>query len=957
MKRQIQTSRLTRPPYSGYRINRMIQVVRVFFLGTIILGGLLMAQGNNTRLQAQENSTTEIFLPMIANNVESVPREDTDPIPTPTTGVSPTVVPTDASQPVPTATDGPASTATTSPTATATNSLPPTAIATGGPPPTATPTATPVLLTRIFRGDDGHALYLTERDGTVTGFGEHPGLGYAYVLQGTLSGNQIDANFWDIPKGTRKTNGTITLQVSQGGARLVRKSSSQPIGADTWEEIAPESVPWPGPKDAGYPGLSAGNFTGRFRSDTNDRHYVREVGGTIVAVAESGAAINGRPVKVTVYIGKRTTQSIPVAGYNNLQIHALGTYASVPKGITQEDGSYAYRMATNRNTMLIRDNAYVGQLSPDYVIDWDAFAEYIDNQLAGTVVGYGYAIGQGTTLKRANAGGHRQLAVDGSQLPFTTQSQAQAFSTSKTITAIAMAKALHERGLSVDDTIESHLPPCWTLGSNVEYVTFRNLMDHTSGFSRGIFGTTPYENLKNMVANGSTGTYKDGKFGGAYQYNNVAYSLMRYLVPMVDDPTTRIPFSMPLCGAASDLLNKNISLKFEEYLVDELFTPIGATVAFNPTGDVANLYSLYNPGLPGIPPNPNGYLNSGAGYVAISPLSFQKLLGAFDQGLIVPKQLVQEMYMGRMGFDPPTVGALGDYHFKNGRPPYVGCNYDGRSQLLVYPEGVHAWLTINSHSTDEVIEWYFDETGAAEYSGALKWGKTRDAPAVGDFDHDGKVDDIVAFRSSTAHWYIDYDADGNADKEVVGWGTCEDKPVVGDFDRDGYSDDIGVFRPETGQWFFDTNLDGVNDVVIDGWGSISDQPVAGDFDKDGYVDDIGLFRGSNQHWYFSYNLSGDTDAELANWGQNGDRAIVGDFDGDGIRNDIGVFRSSNKTIYFDYDMTGSVDATLADVGQSKDIPIVGDFDGDGRVNETGMVRQTSINLATILREAFDRALR
>ena len=67
--------------------------------------------------------------------------------------------------------------------------LPAKAKTTTTPPPSPTPTVMVDPLTRIYRGDDGGALYLRHVGEKVYGFGEHPGLKYAYVLTGTVSGD------------------------------------------------------------------------------------------------------------------------------------------------------------------------------------------------------------------------------------------------------------------------------------------------------------------------------------------------------------------------------------------------------------------------------------------------------------------------------------------------------------------------------------------------------------------------------------------------------------------------------------------------------------------------------------------------------------------------------------------------------------------------------------------------
>jgi hypothetical protein len=160
-------------------------------------------------------------------------------------------------------------------------------------------------ITRIYRGSDGSALYLRELDNAVYGFGEHPGKKYAYVLRGTLQGDRISAKFWDIPKGTRTATGTVELQVSQLGGRLVRKSGSSLIGANTWEVIAPGSFPWPVKLAAGFQKFAISDLDGAFEGEDGSRHYIREFEGDVVWVAEAPAQPQTRPAWVSVFVGKR----------------------------------------------------------------------------------------------------------------------------------------------------------------------------------------------------------------------------------------------------------------------------------------------------------------------------------------------------------------------------------------------------------------------------------------------------------------------------------------------------------------------------------------------------------------------------------------------------------------------------------------------------------------------------
>ncbi|MBM4025967.1 MAG: calcium-binding protein [Planctomycetes bacterium] len=116
--------------------------------------------------------------------------------------------------------------------------------------------------------------------------------------------------------------------------------------------------------------------------------------------------------------------------------------------------------------------------------------------------------------------------------------------------------------------------------------------------------------------------------------------------------------------------------------------------------------------------------------------------------------------------------------------------------------------------------------------------------------------------------------------------TGGDRPVVGDFDRDGRNDDVAVFRAATGTWYYDYNQDGTADATSH-WAEPGDIPLAGDFDGDGQIDDVAVFRPGNCMWYFDYSHNGTTDRTSGPWGNPGDIPFAGSFDTDRKCDDVG----------------------------------------------------------------------
>ena len=94
------------------------------------------------------------------------------------------------------------------------------------------------------------------------------------------------------------------------------------------------------------------------------------------------------------------------------------------------------------------------------------------------------------------------------------------------------------------------------------------------------------------------------------------------------------------------------------------------------------------------------HLHAGAGYLAISAKAYARFLSALDAGLIVPKQLANEMKGvpgNRMGFDTSITGELGEYTWKNGGCPSSNGTKPGCSTLaMVFPNGMQAYIAINS---------------------------------------------------------------------------------------------------------------------------------------------------------------------------------------------------------------------------------------------------------------------
>jgi CubicO group peptidase (beta-lactamase class C family) len=557
-----------------------------------------------------------------------------------------------------------------------------------------------VALTRIYRAQDGGFLYLRQLGSDVYGFGEHPSGSYAYVLVGRVTGDRIDGSWWDVPKGAlRKVNkGVLALRWSLNGARIDR-SGGDDLGPRTFIAVQPTGISWPNLRAAGFQSTTSADLDGAFVGDDGSRHYVRETSFNTVWVGERASQPGERPGWVTVFAGKRKG-----TGFS-------GTYVDVPKGVELRSGSFgAALVGTTRTLFLSQVGATrTKQLAPDYAIDWDGFVNGVAKEIDGRVVGEAFALAHSGAIIRSHAWGFRRHAIDGNPLPFTTKTQAQTASAAKLISATAIIKALRDRGLDVDARAAPFLPSCIKQGPGVSTLTFREILSHKTGLrgARGFDkeescnGRDPYDCLLDVLAKGRI-------YDRTYAYNNKAYDLLRFLVPLVSDSSrTKADFTQFNCKNSGNVLHRRIAERFARYVQDQVLKPVGSNGNWYPSGDYSLNYNCYikltdaacSPDHKGEAMTPEYFLRSGSGKMAMSALDYVRFLSALDRGLIVPKSVVESMKEGRLGFDTVISGKLGSYFWKDGGCPSLdkpawrrGC----QTLAIVFPGDFQAYVAINS---------------------------------------------------------------------------------------------------------------------------------------------------------------------------------------------------------------------------------------------------------------------
>ncbi len=296
---------------------------------------------------------------------------------------------------------------------------------------------------------------------------------------------------------------------------------------------------------------------------------------------------------------------------------------------------------------------------------------------------------------------------------------------------------------------------------------------------------------------------------------------------------------------------------------------------------------------------------------------------------------------------------------------------------------------------------------AFEYSSSNGWwhGSSYTASNVskrvvsGDFDRDGKKDDIAAFYDyGSGHTRIHvWTSNGSSFNTPQTWwivsgytaGQISGRLVSGDFDRDGYEDDIAAFYDYGGGqtrihvWTTNTNFWGTgisfNYQNSTGWwstfgytaGQITDRVVSGDFDRDGYKDDIAAFYdngGGNTsiHTWRSTGSSFTYSNSFGWWNTSGydankitGRVVSGDFDRDGYKDDIAAFykTGTHSTQLHTWRSTGGSFSYSGSPGwwsSNGYTPdnitgrvIAGDFDKDGKLDDISAFYDHSSNCGNV----------
>ena len=201
----------------------------------------------------------------------------------------------------------------------------------------ANPTTTD--LTGIYEGpsSEGRSLYYIRQIGNrVFFFGERYDARFAYAFRGTISGSIVEGEWYNLPKGRQRSEGTLRLQVSTTGDVLTVLDETGGF-MNTQLTAIPLSHQTPATRRAHYRGNTLKNLTGRWHAENACMLQMVDIDGLIVFYAESprfdkATYNNGIPGKASLFFGKRVGEFIE------------GDWVDLPFGTVSSMGSVRFKV-------------------------------------------------------------------------------------------------------------------------------------------------------------------------------------------------------------------------------------------------------------------------------------------------------------------------------------------------------------------------------------------------------------------------------------------------------------------------------------------------------------------------------------------------------------------------------------------------------------------------------------
>jgi len=337
----------------------------------------------------------------------------------------------------------------------------------------------------------------------------------------------------------------------------------------------------------------------------------------------------------------------------------------------------------------------VGPLTGHH-LDVDAFTKALHAALKDQVAGYAMRLRQhGQTIETLEWQ-WAQTPPDGNE-GWNPDRLMHVASVSKLITAMATTRLLNEKKISYDAKIIDYLPTYWAKGANIDKITFRNLMTHTSGFS----GDTDFESMKAAVAGGVSTDPNAADHIGHYHYENMNFGLCRILIPVINGNIAKnanFAFPPPLTFLNDQLWDAITIAGYNQYVQNKVFAPAGVTTATLDHPGAGVLAYKFPVSTAGWNSGSLESVSGGAGW-HLSVDQLLDVMGTFRRGgSIMSPAAAQIMLDDGFGIDLVGVSTpAGKLYNKNGK--WHDADSNGRTeQSLAYflPEDMELVVLANS---------------------------------------------------------------------------------------------------------------------------------------------------------------------------------------------------------------------------------------------------------------------
>lgn len=328
------------------------------------------------------------------------------------------------------------------------------------------------------------------------------------------------------------------------------------------------------------------------------------------------------------------------------------------------------------------------------------FVQKLMESFTGKTRGYSFAVAQnGEVVTKISAGDSRRL-MDGHHPYLVTTRQGTAEAT-QTITALAVLKALENKGMDENAYVWQLLPLNWNIPAANRKITVAHLLSHTSGLK---YIGYDYASLRATMQTPTTG------YGDAYFKNTaVNYHLCRVLLACI---VNGAGWYAPMSDNNAD---EAVSQFYRAYVRQAIFYPAGLQYYYladlapwnnlgpvsnaNSPGSTQTLYYNYSePVYHGISLYTD-YKSGGAGNWYMSSAELALVHAAAESKKLVSAAMLQRMKTRLMGFDGKYRGRHGTYYSKSGMAydsKFRGIN----TMIMHFPNNVQLTWNTNSISNE-----------------------------------------------------------------------------------------------------------------------------------------------------------------------------------------------------------------------------------------------------------------